>query len=1399
MPKYQPKHTKETIHTEETMEASKAKEGGPVGLNYPMLTRSNYTAWSLKMKVFMKAQGVWGAIEQTDPEATVEDRTVQVALAAIYQGVPEDVLLTIAEKETAKEAWEMIKTMCMGAEKVKEAKVQTLKGEFESLIMKETDKIDDFCMKLSGLVANIRILGETMEESNVVRKILRAVPDKFLQIASNIEQFGNVKDMTVEEVVGRLKAHEERMKGRSEGAGGHLLFTQEEWSKRSNKNGGSNSFGSKGRGNGLYRGRGRTSYRGGGTGRGYQNRNEDANKGSPASRNRSQVKCFNCGVYGHYANECRKPKKEKGRTQDQSQEVNLSQTSQTLDEEPALLLAECEVKDPKVLLLNEDGVCPKLSLNEDRGEISNLWYLDNGASNHMTGKKSKFRELDESVTGRVKFGDGSMVKIEGKGTVAFRCKNGEERLLSEVYYIPSLHNNIISLGQMSECGNRVVLLGDYLWIYDKCDKLLMKVKRSSNRLYRIVIEEGTTTCLLSKVEEESWLWHARLGHVNFDAMKLMSANGMARGIPVFTRPKEICSGCLLSKQTRSPFPSKANFLAKEKLELVHSDICGPISPPTPAGNRYFILFIDDFSRNMWVYMLKQKSEALGAFKRFKVLAENEAQTTIKVLRTDRGGEFTSNEFQSFCEEAGIVRHLTAPYSPQQNGVVERRNRTVAAMTRSLLKEKGMPAMFWGEAVRHSIYILNRVPTKVLKGETPYEAWKGKKPDLSFIRVFGCLVYVKVPKEMVQKLDDRSTKMVYLGKEPGSKAHRMYNPSTGRLSVSRDVVFEEKKGWNWDSGKEESTTTHNSFVIVGMPEGVQSDQGYTSDNSVHSNTQESGQQYTSDSEESAASSASSEPRNFRRLSDVYRETDVVELDDDMLLLGIEEPASFEQAIKDSEWIKAMKTEMDAVENNKTWVLTDLPPGRKAISLKWVYKLKKNTDGEIVKYKARIVARGYVQKKGIDYEEVFAPVTRLETVRLLLALAAKNGWEVHHLDVKSAFLNGELLEEVYVSQPVGFVQENQRHKVYKLLKALYGLKQAPRAWYARLNKCLKNLGFTKCPHEHAVYTKRKGNEFLIVAVYVDDLLVTGSSMENVNKFKKEMNKEFEMTDMGKLSYYLGIEVNQGRNGTELKQSAYARKLLLKFDMAECNAVKYPMEPKEVLNKDAKGKAVDETKYRSIIGGLRYLVNTRPDLAYSVGVVSRYMERPTTMHYNATKRILRYIKGTVNHGLVYSRGVGNYILSGYSDSNMAGDTDDRKSTGGVAFYLNDNLITWISQKQKCVALSTCEAEFMAANAAACQGVWLRNLLRQITDIGDAPVVIFIDNKSAIDLTKNPVFHGRSKHIDVRYHFIRDCIERGEITVKHVCTTEQRADILTKAMARKKFEEMRTSLGIKDLAAQV
>ena len=366
---------------------------------------------------------------------------------------------------------------------------------------------------------------------------------------------------------------------------------------------------------------------------------------------------------------------------------------------------------------------------------------------------------------------------------------------------------------------------------------------------------------------------------------------------------------------------------------------------------------------------------------------------------------------------------------------------------------------------------------------------------------------------------------------------------------------------------------------------------------------------------------------------------------------------------------MKEELKAIERNKTWKLVDPPKGCKPIGVKWVFKKKMNAQGKIEKYKARLVAKGYRQKEGIDYEEVFAPVARMETIRLLLSKAAQKRWPIYQMDVKSAFLNGVLKEEVYVEQPPGFVKTGKENKVLKLEKALYGLKQAPRAWNSRIDGYLKKNDFIQCPFEHALYVKRIKEEILIVALYVDDLIFMGNSNRMINHFKNVMTHEFEMTDLGLMKYFLGLEVSQGEHGIFVSQEAYAKGILKKYDMDDCKPVITPMEHGLKLSKYEGGKEVDANQYRSLIGSLRYLTNTRPDIAYSVGIVSRYMERPRESHLKAAKRILRYVQGTKEVGLLYSK-TNEFKLKGYSDSNWCGDIDDRKSTGGSVFFMGKQL---------------------------------------------------------------------------------------------------------------------------------
>ncbi|KAD5317020.1 hypothetical protein E3N88_16966 [Mikania micrantha] len=380
----------------------------------------------------------------------------------------------------------------------------------------------------------------------------------------------------------------------------------------------------------------------------------------------------------------------------------------------------------------------------------------------------------------------------------------------------------------------------------------------------------------------------------------------------------------------------------------------------------------------------------------------------------------------------------------------------------------------------------------------------------------------------------------------------------------------------------------------------------------------------------------------------------------------------------------------------------------------------------------------------------------------AMKQQKGWEIHHLDVKIAFLHGELKEDVYVIQPEGFEVPGKEENVYKLAKALYGLRQAPRAWNTKLNGILKDMKFDRCSKEQAVYRRKDQEKLLLIAVYVDDLFVT--------------------------------EVSQQDACILLKQEGYATKILEETGMMQCNPAQVPMEPGLKLTKDGDEPEIDPTWFRRIVGCLRYLLHTRPDLAYSVGVVSRYMQHPKESHGMAVKHILRYVRGTLNCGLKYNRG-GKLEIVGYSDNSHNIDVDDGRSTTMHVFYLGKSPITWCSQKQSTVALSSCEAEFMAATAAACQAIWLQELLAELTGWEGQKVILKVDNWSAIALTNNPIFHGRSKHINTRYHFIRECIENDQVEVEYVAGEEQKADMLTKPLARIKFNEMKTLVRIKDL----
>ena len=399
------------------------------------------------------------------------------------------------------------------------------------------------------------------------------------------------------------------------------------------------------------------------------------------------------------------------------------------------------------------------------------------------------------------------------------------------------------------------------------------------------------------------------------------------------------------------------------------------------------------------------------------------------------------------------------------------------------------------------------------------------------------------------------------------------------------------------------------------------------------------------------------------------------------------------------------------------------------------------------------------------------------------------------MKSAFLNGPLEEDVYVKQPPGFELKGKENKVLKLNKALYGLKQAPRAWNKRIEQFFVMQGFKKCSVEYGVYVKCSDDKhMLIICLYVDDLLVTGSSSTEIEKFKSQMKSEFEMTDLGKLTYFLGMELLETPKGMILHQAKYATEILRKFEMLDCNSSVTPADTRAKTKEDTSGDAVESTMFRQLIGSLRYLCQTRPDISYAVGYVSRFMSKPLKSHLLTAKRILRYINGTIHYGVLfpYSKDNGKLELSGFSDADWCGDKVDRRSTSGYLFKFQNAPVSWCSKKQSVIALSSCEAEYVAGSLAACQANWLQSLLSEMNIIEDITVVLKIDNKSAINLAKNPVSHGKSKHIETRFHFLRDQVTKGKLKLEYCSTDNQQADILTKVVKRDQFLKLIREMGV-------
>ena len=776
--------------------------------------------------------------------------------------------------------------------------------------------------------------------------------------------------------------------------------------------------------------------------------------------------------------------------------------------------------------------------------------------------------------------------------------------------------------------------------------------------------------------------------------------------------------------------------------------------------------------------------------------EAETGKKVKTLRSDNGGEYKSHVFQNWMKKMGIRHETTVPKTPQQNGVAERQMLTIVEMARSMLHGANVPTELWAEASNAAVYILNRVySSTALEEKTPYEMWYKKKPNLAHIRIFGSTVFAHVPKDERAKFDPTGRKCVLVGYCETQKAFRLWDPSARKVRISRDVLFDEIAP-SVGVIPEFKSSLPSVFPLV-EEEATEEiiDPPLSSEESHDEELDGSPDETPAPVQPTRVSARANKGRPAVTWADESQTptyAGLAAMDND-----ITEPLTYREAMESpqvNEWVAAMDEELASLRKNEAWELTEIPPSRNIIQNRWVFKLKHDSSGGVQRFKARLVAKGYTQRAGIDYEETYSPVVRYDSLRAVFAIAAALDLEIAQLDIKTAFLYGDLNEELYMSQPTGFVSKGQEGLVCRLKRSLYGLKQASRSWNSKFNEFITKYGLKPSVADPCVYSLNSDGVIIIMAIWVDDGLVCSNHRSKLDDIVQFLSKQFEMTS-GPAGCFVGIQIVRDREKKiiHLHQEAYIKRVLTKFQMEDCNPRSVPADPHSRLSKRVSTTEEEYScPFREAVGSIMYAMTcTRPDIAFSIGQVAQFCSSPSRSHWEAVKRILGYLKGTQDHGVSYGSS-DDFRLTAYSDSDFAGNTDDRRSISGTVLILNGGPVAWASRKQKCTSLSTTEAEYVAASSTAKDITWFRQLLEDVGHQQIFPTTLWCDNQSAVRLVRNPEYHQRTKHIDVKYHHIRDLQEAGVINVTHIRTKDQLADLFTKGLEAGRFQYLIQSIGV-------
>ncbi|KAL8090564.1 hypothetical protein AgCh_039861 [Apium graveolens] len=1087
--------------------------------------------------------------------------------------------------KTAKEIWDALETRCQGTDTIKKNRKTILTQEYEHFDSKANESLTDLYDRFVKLLNDLSLVNK---EETTIR-------DNY-----------SLDETTLDEIYGMLKTHELEMEQRSKRKGGKsrtvalkaeeespkaatsrkdkckALFTKSDTESSNSESDDDSDSESLPETDAdeemmklcalMVKGITKIAYRKFRKGKKFSRKGTSSDKknfrrsegrGGKSDRgDYTNVKCYNCGEKGHISPDCKKVKGDKGKALVTKQK-SWTDTSDFESEKNYALMANAD-------------------------------------------KESAESSFVEKADPSVSYGDGNIGKTLGYDNI-----NLGNVIIKEVALVSGLKHNLLSISQICDRGYHVDFFEEHCEVVSKSKgKVILKGYRRGN-IYEAKLStstDGSAICLMSRASiEESWNWHKKLSHLNFNNINELVKKDLVRGLPksVFA-PDDLCDSCQKAKQRKSSFKSKTESSILEPYHLLHADLFGPVNVMSIAKKKYAFVIVDEFTRYTWVYFLHTKSKTASILIDHIKHLDKLVKDSVKIIRSDNGTEFKNLIMEEFCKNHGIKQEFSAPGTPQQNGVVERKNRTLIEATRIMLEEAKLSTYFWAEAVQTACFTQNA--TLINKqGKTPYEMVKKKKPNLKYFHVFGCKCFVlKTHPEQLSKFDLKADEGIFVGYPLSTKAFRVYNLRTKVVMESINVSFDDKKitgledfidhdqlrfeneDLNSDTENPDSLSPDtvnsdglNSDVIETVVTTPKEDAPIQGEHTQDFTTSQEASEHTSGSSSSDSSSSdkpssdSAENLNFEESNSesiVSGGTSRNENEDNMdhggasssrenlpsarkwtkshtpdliienpdagvrtrtgtsneclynSFLSQTEPKKVEEALQDADWVQAMQEELNEFERNKVWTLVPRPKNRSVVGTKWVFRNKTDSDGIITRNKARLVAKGYSQQEGIDYDETFAPVVRLEAIRIFLAYAAHKKFTIFQMDVKSAFLNGELEEEVYVEQPPGFVDSKHPDYVYRLDKALYGLKQAPRAWYETLAQFLLESGFNRGTIDKTLFYLNHGNDLLLVQIYVDDIIFGSTNDRLCKKFAKLMQSRYQMSMMGELSYFLGLQVKQ-----------------------------------------------------------------------------------------------------------------------------------------------------------------------------------------------------------------------------------------------------------------------------------